>query len=354
MKNLANLHNTNPKLLSHDHVVYQDEIPTGDQIKDYLGPKKTFLIYDQNIPLQQKVLKSYDYVLKVEAGEGCKTLHTYKRILQQLMKYNLSARQLVLVAMGGGSLGDAVGFVASTYKRGCLLVHIPSTWLAAVDSSHGGKTALNFSKAKNQIGSFYFANIIIVSKKILLKQPAKLFKSALGEVAKTYLYDRRVESKIKTKITSGAELYKHLPSIIEAKYRIVKKDPFELKKVRKVLNLGHTIGHVLEAYYKLPHGEAIKYGLSFTIQWSLEKNYISPDTYKQIKQNIKKYFLIDIQKTLNPMPKKHFLSLLKKDKKAVSTSHIDFVFLHDKTTTKVMPVTHKDILTEAQNQGWVQ
>ena len=117
--------------------------------------------------------------------------------------------------------------------------------------------------------------------------------------------------------------------------------------------MGHTVGHVLEAYYKLPHGEAIKHGLTFTIQWSLDKDYISSNTYKDIKQKLKKYFLIDIQNTLKPMPKKQFLRLLQKDKKAVSTSHIDFVFLHDKTTTKVLPITHQDILKEAQNQGWV-
>lgn len=353
MSNLTNLHNSNPKLLSIDRVLFQDDVPTGDQVRELLANKKAFLIYDDNILLTKKQLESYDYCLSLKAGEELKTLNSYQKVLKQLMQNDLNSKQLVFVAMGGGSLGDFVGFVASTYKRGCALIHIPSTWLAAVDSAHGGKTALNFNKAKNQIGSFYFPNAVIVSKKLLLKQPKALLQSALGEVAKTYLYDNQTQQKIAKKVSKGEELFKHLPIIIKAKYKVVKKDPFEIKKIRKVLNLGHTLGHVLEAYYKLPHGEAIKYGLGFSLKWSLEKKYITESYSKKLQKDLKLLFNIDLSKTLSPVPKAKFIKLLKTDKKSLSKSTLDFVFIHEKKNTLVTAVSFDEIISQAERQGFV-
>ena len=353
MSYLTNLHNSNPKLLSPDRVLFQDEIPNGEQIRSLLANKKAFLIYDENIPLTKKIINSYDHSLSLKTGEGLKTLSSYQKVLKLLIKNDLNSKQLVFVAMGGGSLGDFVGFVASTYKRGCSLIHIPSTWLAAVDSAHGGKTALNFNEAKNQIGSFYFPNAVLVSKKLLLKQPKALLKSAMGEVAKTYLYDDQTQKLIDKKISSSEQLFKCLPVIIEAKYKVVRKDPYEIKKIRKVLNLGHTIGHVLEAYHKLPHGEAIKYGLGFSLQWSFEKKYITESSLKKLHKDLKSLFNIDLSKKLPPMPKSKFIKLLKTDKKSLSSSTLDFIFIHENKHTLVTAVSFDEIISQAERQGVV-
>lgn len=349
-----NVHNSNPKFLSSDRVIYQDHIPLGKEVSALAKGKKTILIYDINIKLSHKVIDSYDYKFGLNTGESLKQLNQYHDFLNKISKHNLSAKNIVFVAMGGGSLGDFVGFLASTYKRGCSLVHIPSTWLAAVDSAHGGKTALNISNYKNQIGSFYFANAIIISKKLLLKQPKVLFKSAMGEVAKTYLYDKEFAHNLKQPITNGKQLFEQLPLVIDAKYKIVKKDPFEIKKIRKILNLGHTTGHVFESHYKLAHGEAIKLGLLFSLNWSYEKGFITNNCFNKLKKELKEFFGLKFNKNLTPMSSHKFLTLLKKDKKSISSTKVDFVFIGKNTSTKVIPVSYEAVLVQAKKQGWVK
>src|SRR5438445_1275287 len=145
------------------------------------APKKLgeelLLIYDDVLPKKsaefKKWMKQIPLRYAVQAGEGLKSIDLFPEHISKITALceKASVRKLTIVVVGGGSVGDFGGFVASILKRGVRLVHLPSTWLAAIDSAHGGKTALNVGGAKNQIGTFYPATEVVLVKSLLLSQP---------------------------------------------------------------------------------------------------------------------------------------------------------------------------------------
>jgi 3-dehydroquinate synthase len=272
--------------------------------------------------------------IALDAGEKIKDLSFIEKIVPKLQAHteSMAHSKITFVAIGGGSVGDAVGFLASIYKRGVKLVHVPSTWLAAIDSSHGGKTALNVKLAKNQLGTFYPAQKIIIVKSLLYKQNEKLQNEAWAEAIKIGLLTKGLFSKVDNAIQKQ-DLWSILPFCIQAKYRIVNLDPREQTGVRRVLNLGHTVGHVFEKQYKWSHGLSVAAGTLFAIQYSWRLGLLSEKNFfKWI--NSESFELLD--KVVNEnsrraakISKSQFLPILNQDKKSMGSGKIQFILLKE-------------------------
>lgn len=289
-------------------------------------------------------------VIYVKAGEDLKSLSSLQNILPKVQTLSMDLNPpLTFVCIGGGSVGDFVGFLASVYHRGVNYVQVPSTWLASIDSAHGGKTALNVDQYKNQIGTFYPASQIIICKSLLKNLPPQ---TAIGEVLKTILLAPSTSSLkkilLQKKPVDSKWLLSNLKKLIQIKNIIVKKDPYEKKEIRYKLNLGHTVGHAIEHLTSLSHSESVTWGLLFSMQWSLNKKYIS---LKQMDQVLN--FLRDEKFNFSKpqFTKEQFKQALLKDKKRKSNK-IKFVFCK-KAQVVVEAVKVDDILDQLKNQGYI-
>ena len=324
-----------------------------------LDPQRTLVIYDKILTKDlafRNFLKFFPETYPVNSGEGLKSLDSFLQHFEAIAikLQRLHARPLRVLAVGGGSIGDFSGFLASVFQRGIELVHMPSTWLSAVDSAHGGKTALNSAVAKNQIGTFYPADQVILVKQLLMRQPPERAIEAQGEILKISLIaGGRLHAAISNAPQIDAPLiWKILPLLIQEKLKVVHKDPFEKKGIRQMLNLGHTLGHVFETQLKLPHGTAVKVGLGFSLQWSLHRRNLNSDAMFRLRQS-PAYQTIPLGSELAALlrklkkPEKQLL----KDKKATSHSRIRFIFLRGPGKILIESIPVREILTEIKRQS---
>lgn len=204
----------------------------------------------------------------VPDGERYKTVQTVGRIYDALVRAGAD-RSAVLVAVGGGVIGDVAGFAAATYLRGIRVVHVPTTLLAQVDSAIGGKTGVNHALGKNLIGAFHAPRLVLVDPCVLATLPRREFRAGLYEVVK---YGVIASAPLFARVRDGlrslfARDQDALAAVVSESCRIkgevVSADEHE-SGLRRVLNFGHTIGHALEAatkYRRLRHGEAVAYGM---------------------------------------------------------------------------------------------
>lgn len=268
---------------------------------------------------------------KVNAGEDLKNLKKIDKIYAQLI-HDGADRNSVLVAFGGGTVGDAIGFVSATYMRGVDWIGVPSTLLAQVDSSVGGKTGVNHPLGKNMVGAFYHPQFVICDQSFLETLSQREIVSGIGEILKYALaFDSKffkfLEKNIEQLKTRNKKvLEKCIKASLSCKARIVSQDPYDKKGIREFLNLGHTFGHALESYThykKYQHGEAVLWGLHFAITLSLVKNKIQLKQYLEIKTILTKM-------EIPPLPRKllfnDLLQYIKKDKK-VMNQKIRFILL---------------------------
>jgi 3-dehydroquinate synthase len=207
-------------------------------------------------------------VILFDDGEGEKRLATVEGIARQLIRAGAD-RGAILIAVGGGVVGDVAGFVAATYLRGVRLVHVPTTLVAQVDSSIGGKTGVNLPEGKNLVGAFYPPRLVITDPDLLGTLPHREYRSGLYEVIKYgVIADPRLFYYLWQKMPAllrrdPAALAYVIPQCLRIKARIVEKDERE-GGLRQVLNFGHTFGHALEAftsYRRFLHGEAVAWGM---------------------------------------------------------------------------------------------
>ena len=206
-------------------------------------------------------------LMTVPAGETAKSLRTVAACYDQLAAHRLE-RKSFIVALGGGVVGDLAGFVAATYLRGIPLVQAPTTLLAQVDSSVGGKTGVNLRAGKNLVGAFYQPRLVLCDLDTLKTLPEREFRAGLAEVIKYgIIYDARLFSALERSLERILNLdEKFLAPVIarccEIKAEVVSQDETE-SGLRAILNFGHTIGHAIEnsfGYGKFLHGEAISIG----------------------------------------------------------------------------------------------
>lgn len=301
----------------------------------------------------------FPHRLGVRAGEPLKSFRDFPKNLEILLsKWPQPVhRGQTLVVMGGGSLGDFGGFVASVLKRGLGLIHIPTTWLAAMDSAHGGKTALNMTQAKNQLGTFYPAQQIYIIEEVLKAAGAEVQEQAFGELIKMGLIgESRFFKEMMVDRRQPLEfMWSYLKLCIEDKYQVILQDPFENKKIRQVLNFGHTLGHVLEAHYGWSHGDSVLQGIFFALEWSRYRGLLAQSSHQQICQTIHERFQrypAPELKWYKPLSKKALKEGLLLDKKINSQGEILFVFLRSIGQTSLKAVPVEDLLSEAKRQGW--
>lgn len=226
-------------------------------------------------------------------GERAKTLPTVTRIYDALVKRRLD-RSAVLVAFGGGVVGDVAGFAAATYLRGIRLVQVPTTLLAQVDSSVGGKVGVNLAAGKNLVGAFYPAALVACDPAVLASLPRREFRAGLYEVVKYgVIRSRTLFDRLATQLEAiFAQEPEVLTSLVadccQIKADVVGADERE-SGPRRVLNFGHTIGHALEAitrYRRFRHGEAIGYGMLAAARMSRDRGLMSSEDESQLKDVI--------------------------------------------------------------------
>lgn len=319
---------------------------------------KTFIITDSNtnkhcLPLLfSKLDISWDgfEIIEVDPGEEHKTIDTCIGVWNALSDLGADRKSLI-INLGGGVITDLGGFVAATFKRGIDFINIPTSLLAMVDASIGGKTGVDSGSIKNQIGIIQSAKMILVDSEFLQSLPQEQLRSGLAEMLKHGLaYSKAYWDKIKdlSKLNLD-DLDKLIHESIQIKDSIVQQDPFE-KSLRKTLNFGHTIGHAIESYClsnsdkkTLLHGEAIAIGM-------IMESYIS---YKHV--GLTKNELLEITTVINQtFPKVHFsdtdynpiIELLKYDKKNVS-GEINFVLLESIGRSKLDCKVNNETIKEA-------
>ena len=226
-------------------------------------PKPNLIISDTNIaPLWSNKLGQQLSipVLSIPDGESQKTLETVHNIYDQFLLHDLDRSSIVLV-IGGGVVGDITGFAAATYMRGIRWVNIPTTLLSMIDASIGGKVGVDLPQGKNMIGAFHPPEMVLADPETLTTLPENEYKAGLAEVIKHgIIADAKLFSLVNSKsLPLSRDL---LQKALEVKINIIQQDPFE-RNERAKLNLGHTIGHGVEAAsnYRLRHGEAIAIGL---------------------------------------------------------------------------------------------
>ena len=211
--------------------------------------RKVLIISDNNIPnlysdiILDKCLEGYKFI--IESGEKSKNIDNYCLINKFLLDHKFSRNDLI-IAVGGGVVGDLSSFVASTYKRGIDFINVPTSSLAMIDSSVGGKTAIDFNGIKNSLGTFYQPKLVIIDFNTLKTLDKRNFNNGLVEALKVGLIKDKSIINLFNNYESNIE--EIIIKSLKAKINIVEKDEKE-KKLRKILNFGHTIGHALEAYF---------------------------------------------------------------------------------------------------------
>ena len=238
-----------------------------EKLNNYLNlERRVLIITDSGVPKEysEEVLKQCDkgYIVTIPEGETSKNFDNYKMLLSKLVELGFTRTDCV-VAVGGGVVGDLSGFVAASFMRGIDFYNIPTTVLSQVDSSIGGKVAIDFDGYKNIVGAFYPPNAVIIDSNTLKTLPARQISNGLAE-------------SVKMALTSDAKLFElfenkdandNIDSIIEASLRIkryvVETDEKE-GGLRKILNFGHTLGHAIEStneMQNLYHGECVALGM---------------------------------------------------------------------------------------------
>lgn len=201
-------------------------------------------------------------------GEQYKTLETVRQLYDGFVSTGLDRRSTV-IALGGGVVGDTAGFAAATYMRGVRLVQIPTTLLAMVDSSVGGKVGVDLPQGKNLVGAFKQPDAVLVDTDVLRTLPTRELRCGMAEAIKHGLIsdERLLEQVMALGTPDGDDTYfgrlaQVLPSVVQVKINVVEEDPYE-QNVRAFLNLGHTFAHAIEQVsgYAWPHGEAVAVGL---------------------------------------------------------------------------------------------
>jgi len=269
-------------------------------------------------------------LIHVAAGETAKSLKSVQRCCDELAAHRLE-RKSFIVALGGGVVGDLAGFVAATYLRGIAFVQVPTTLLAQVDSSVGGKVGVNLKAGKNLVGAFHQPRLVVCDLDTLTSLPAREFRSGLAEVIKYgIIYDRALFAQLERDLPKllerdAASLARVIARCCEIKAEVVGQDETE-SGLRAILNFGHTIGHALEAisyYGKYLHGEAIAIGQLAAAKISARLLGLPQTEVQRIESLFQKAGLPTKLK-LTASQKARLLAAMKLDKK-VTGGEITFV-----------------------------
>lgn len=271
----------------------------------------------------------YKYIIK--SGENSKSLEVYEDIIKYLIDINMSRKSLI-IALGGGVVGDLAGYISSTYMRGIDFIQVPTTLLSQVDSSIGAKNGINLGSLKNVIGTLYEPIFTYINVSSLDTLVFDEFKSGLCEVIKygcIYDYDFLVylrENKDNILNKNKESLLYIIKKSAHIKSKIVELDKNE-KNIRKILNFGHTFGHSIENLFDLSHGYSVSIGMNMAFKFALNEGFIDKKYYDEFLEILKIYelpFSIEIKNKMD-----RAIHLMKNDKKS-SFSKINLILPNDK------------------------
>lgn len=242
---------------------------TGEAVKKVISPCKAAIVTDSTVvhlyeeTVRQSLTEAGFSVCTFvfPAGEASKNIHTLSHLLEFLAKEEMTRTDLI-VALGGGVTGDLAGFGAAVYLRGIPFVQIPTTFLAAIDSSVGGKTAVDLEAGKNLAGAFYQPKLVLCDTDVLQTLPEVVFADGIAEALK---YGVLGDAPLFEKIARGdfrQELEEIIETCVSMKRDVVEEDEFDTGK-RQLLNLGHTFGHAIEqkSHFQMTHGHAVAIGM---------------------------------------------------------------------------------------------
>ena len=300
-----------------------------------------------------KLLKNREvHHLLVKPGEPSKNLKNWERIQDWFMDKGADRRSVV-IALGGGVVGDLAGFSASTYMRGLPFVQIPTTLLSQSDSSIGAKVAVNHPDAKNLIGSFYQPRVVISDPSFLETLPRREFTAGLGEaikygvIADQELFETLYENMEMITAKNHGLLTRLLTRCISIKIKVVEEDERETG-LRKILNFGHTIGHALEQatnFSRLRHGEAVAWGMLAAGFLAVERRMWDSGEFEKLKSIL---FRAGCLYPMGKLTTKHIFNALKHDKKKTG-DRLNFVLPERTGKVTIVNDVSKDEVTNALN-----
>lgn len=268
----------------------------GEEVKKRIQPCKAAIITDTTVEKiyaeqAEKSLQAAGFTtcrFAYPAGEASKNISTLSDMLEFLAEEEVT-RQDIIVALGGGVAGDMAGFAAAVYQRGIRFVQVPTTFLAAVDSSVGGKTAIDLKAGKNMAGAFYQPHLVLCDVDVLETLPAEYFADGIAETLK---YGIIGDGELFEKTASGDfrnDLEKIIETCVKMKRDIVMEDEFDTG-MRQLLNLGHTLGHAIEkkSGFTISHGHAVAIGMHLIAKVAEEKGMAEKGLAEKIRVALKK------------------------------------------------------------------
>jgi 3-dehydroquinate synthase len=277
----------------------------GEILESYAGKQPFVIVTDENVAAQPSFWTLYNslssvgpapQVIKLPAGEGTKSWAQLEALTDRLIELGVERSDHV-IAFGGGVIGDLVGFAASVVKRGCNFIQIPTTLLAQVDSSVGGKTAINSHAGKNLIGAFHQPALVLIDPDTLDTLPRRETRAGYAEVAKYGLIDDAdffawCEANGPALLNGSGSAREHaIAKSVAAKAAFVSEDERETTGRRALLNLGHTFGHALEAETgfsdRLLHGEGVAAGMALAFAYSARRGECPPEEAARVTAHLR-------------------------------------------------------------------
>ena len=320
-------------------------VKTGELVSEVFSGKKIMIVSDDNVfPLYGEIItkalsdsgfECHSFVLP--HGEPTKSFQSLPKIYEALLNAKLTRSDL-LIALGGGVIGDLAGFAASSYLRGIKFVQIPTSLLAQVDSSVGGKVAVDLPQGKNLVGAFYHPKAVIIDPDVLNTLPDHFISDGMGEVIKYGCIKDKELFELLCKHTSFEDLKPELTQIIarcvDIKRVVVEADQFDLGE-RILLNFGHTLAHTIEQHFNYEresHGEAVGIGMYQITKIAEEKGLTAFGCAEQVKKALEIYKLPDNSN----LPVDVLTDAISLDKKNLN-NHLNVVLLHDIGNSYVYP-----------------
>ncbi len=262
------------------------------------------------------------HTLHIPDGEKYKTLQTVEKLYKEFLKCKVD-RSTPVIALGGGVVGDVAGFAAATYLRGLPLIQVPTTLLAQVDSSVGGKTGVDLPAGKNLIGAFYQPKMVYIDVSVLKTLPQREVLCGTAEVIKYgAIASESLFSTLEKKVSPFLQLdsfllKKVVKECVKIKANIVERDEKETFGIRSILNFGHTLGHAVETlsgYHRYSHGEAVAVGMAFAVQLSESLGLTKTWTVDRLMNLIHE---MGLPHQIPPYSKNAYLQVMARDKKMV-------------------------------------
>lgn len=274
-----------------------------EKVKNVYKGKKIFILTDENVNKYygKKVVSAlseyFDVKLvSLKAGEETKNFNTLPMVYNELLDFNLTRSDLI-ITLGGGVIGDLGGFVASSYLRGIDFIQVPTSLLAQVDSSVGGKVAVDLERGKNLVGSFYHPKAVLIDPEVLNTLDNRFFIDGMAEVIKYGCIKDKMFFEFLYEMENNSDVIDNMERVIhkccDIKRIVVESDEKD-KGERMLLNFGHTLGHAIEQYYnytKYTHGEAVAIGMYEITKISEAKGLTVKGTAERIKEILIKYNL---------------------------------------------------------------